>query len=99
LGQPISNELNTKLLIEYLKEIGDVNGWALVNYPNTYEQMVMLEKALTNREVPPECKPTNFRDINIEDIDPLTPRIIFKNDEKDKLAVCRHVLLFHIETA
>jgi adenylate kinase family enzyme len=97
LGQPISNELNTKILIEYLKEIGDVKGWALINYPNTYEQMTMLEKALIDSGVPPECKTTNFTDISIEDIDPSPPRIIFEDDEKDRLAACRRVLLFHVE--
>lgn len=96
LGQPISNELNTKILIEYLKEIGDTEGWALINYPNTYEQMIMLEKALTGREVPPDPKVINFADINIEDIDPESPRIVFKDiDGVDTLVMCRHVLLFY----
>ncbi|EZA48911.1 Sperm flagellar protein [Ooceraea biroi] len=89
LGQPISNELNTKILIEYLKEIEDIKGWALVNYPNTYEQMAMLEKALTGREVPPDRKVINFADINIEDIDPSSPRIVFEENGIDALAICR----------
>jgi len=99
LGQPISNELNTKILIEYLKEIGDINGWALINYPNTYEQMTMLEKALIDHDIPPECKTTDFADISIEDIDPSSPRIIYKSNEKERLAACRRVLLFHGEIA
>ncbi|XP_036142847.1 sperm flagellar protein 2 [Monomorium pharaonis] len=87
LGQPISNELNTKILIEYLKGIGNVEGWALINYPNTYEQMAMLEKALTGREIPSD--PNNLTDVNIEDIDPVSPRIVFENDEVDTFAICR----------
>lgn len=95
LGEPISDELNTKILIEYLKGIGDVEGWALINYPNTYEQMAMLEKALTGREVPPDPKIINFADVNIEDIDPSSARIIFEGDE-DTFAICRHVRSFNI---
>ncbi|XP_011059054.1 PREDICTED: sperm flagellar protein 2-like [Acromyrmex echinatior] len=78
LGQPISNELNTKILIEYLKGIGDVEGWALLNYPNTYEQMAMLEKALTGREIPPD--PVKLTDVNVENIDLPSVRIVFEDD-------------------
>ena len=76
LGQPISNELSTRILIEYLKEIGDVEGWALINYPNTYEQMAMLEKALTGRDIPPD--PVKLTDV--KDIDPPLVRIVFEDD-------------------
>lgn len=95
LGQPISNELNTKILIEYLKGIGDVEGWILVNYPNTYEQMAMLEKILTGREIPPD--PVNLTDVNIENIDSSSPRIVFKSDEVDTFAIYRRVRSFHAE--
>jgi len=93
LGQPISNELNTKILIEYLKGIEDVEGWVLINYPNNYEQMAMLEKALTGHEIPPD--PVNLNDV--EDIDSLSPRIVFEGDKIDTFAICRRVRLFHVE--
>lgn len=89
LGEPISNELNTKILIEYLKGIGDVKGWALINYPNTYKQMAMLEKALTGRDVPADRK-INFADVNMEDIDLPSARIVFE-DHEDTFATYRHV--------
>lgn len=92
MGQPISNELNTKILIEYLKGIGDVEGWILVNYPNTYKQMAMLEKTLTGREI--SSDPVNFTDVNIENIDSSSPRIVFKSDE-DTCAIYRRVRSFH----
>ncbi|XP_071639913.1 sperm flagellar protein 2-like [Temnothorax longispinosus] len=95
LGQPISNELNTKILIEYLKGIGNVEGWVLINYPNTYEQMAMLEKALTGRELPPD--PVNLTNVNIEDIDSSFPRIVFDGDEIDTFAICRRVRSFHVK--
>lgn len=92
LGQPISNELSTKILIEYFKGIGaTVEGWALVNYPNTYEQMALLEKALTGREVPSHHKVINFAGANVEDIDPPPSRIVFEGEEIDTFAVCRRV--------
>jgi len=89
LGEPISDELNTKILIEYLKAIGDVKGWALINYPNTYKQMVMLEKALTGRQVPADHKIINA-DVNIEDIDLPSARIVFEGHE-DVFATYRRV--------
>lgn len=97
LGQPISNELSTKILIEYLKGIGEVEGWALINYPNTYEQMAMLEKAFTGQEVPSERKAIDFTDVNIEDIDPPSPRIVFESGDIDTSAISRRVRLFHIK--
>ncbi|XP_025156059.1 sperm flagellar protein 2-like [Harpegnathos saltator] len=89
LGQPIPNELNTKILMEYLKGIGDVKGWALINYPNTYEQMAMLEEALTGHRVPPDRnKVFDLADVNVEDIDPPSPRMLFEADEVDTIAIC-----------
>lgn len=81
LGEPISDELNTKILIEYLKGIEDVNGWVLINYPNTYKQMAMLEKALTGREIPADRKIINFADVDIEDVDFPSARIVFEGHE------------------
>lgn len=95
MGQPISNELNTRILIEYLKGIGDVEGWILLNYPNTYEQMAMLEKILTGREISPDL--VNLTDVNIESIDSSSPRIIFESDEVDTFAIYRRVRSFHVE--
>lgn len=95
LGEPISDELNTKILIEYLRGIEDDEGWALINYPNTYKQMAMLEKALTGREVPPDPKIINFADVNIEDIDLPSARIVLEGDE-DTFAIYRRVRSFNV---
>lgn len=51
--------------------------------------MAMLEKALTGYDVPPE--PIDFADINVEDIDPPSPRIVFESDDVDATAICRRV--------
>lgn len=94
LGQPIPNELSTKILIEYLKGIGNVEGWVLINYPTTYEQMAMLEEALTGHQVPLDRnKVFDLADVNVEDIDPPSPRILFEADQVDTFAICRCIQL------
>lgn len=65
----------------------------LINYPDTYEQMAMLEKALTGREVPFfDHKVINFANTSVEDINPPLSRIVFEEDEIDTFAICRRVL-------
>ncbi|XP_026672745.1 sperm flagellar protein 2-like [Ceratina calcarata] len=79
LSEPITNELSTKILIEYLKSLTNAKGWALIDYPSTYEQMSRLEVALTGTIPPPETKALAFDDITMEDVESLTPRIIFED--------------------
>lgn len=56
----------------------------------------MLEKALTGHEVPSDRKIIDFADVNVEDVDPSSPRIVFESDEVDTFAICRRVRLFHV---
>lgn len=85
-------------MIEYLKGIENAEGWALINYPNTYEQMAMLEEALTGHQVTRDrYKALDLTDVNIEDIDPPSPRILFEADEVDTFAICGCARLFRIE--
>ncbi|KAK2581189.1 hypothetical protein KPH14_007991 [Odynerus spinipes] len=92
LGQPISNELNTRILVEYLKSLGEIEGWALIDYPNTYDQMARLERALTGCKVPPDPSLLDFDNVNIEDIDPLSPRIVYEDTEVDDYSSYRQSL-------
>ncbi|XP_047361824.1 sperm flagellar protein 2-like [Vespa velutina] len=90
LGQPISNELSTRILLEYLRSLGDVEGWALIDYPNSYDQMARLEYALTGRKIPPDPTVVNFDNVNnIEEIDPVSPRIVYEDTEIDDYAIYR----------
>lgn len=78
LGEPITNELTVKILFEYLKSLSTATGWALVDYPNTYEQMALLEEVLTGAKLPPNPDSLQFEDVTIEDIESLTPRIVYE---------------------
>nr|KAF7413235.1 hypothetical protein H0235_013086 [Vespula pensylvanica] len=89
LGQPISNELSTRILLEYLKSLSEVKGWALIDYPNSYDQMARLEFALTGRKIPPDPTTVNFDNVNIEEIDPILPRIVYEDTEIDEYAIYR----------
>ncbi|XP_046830995.1 sperm flagellar protein 2-like [Vespa crabro] len=90
LGQPISNELSTRILLEYLRSLVDVEGWALIDYPNSYDQMARLEYALTGRKIPPDPTVVNFDNVNnIEEIDPVSPRIVYEDTEIDDYAIYR----------
>ncbi|XP_015174133.1 PREDICTED: sperm flagellar protein 2-like [Polistes dominula] len=94
LGQPISNELNTKIIIEYLKSLGEIEGWALIDYPNSYEQMIRLEFALTGHQISQHYVDSinvveEFDKINIEDIDPVSSRIIYEDTEIDDYSIYR----------
>ncbi|KAG7197826.1 hypothetical protein KM043_001640 [Ampulex compressa] len=91
LGQPISDRLATKILLEYLKSLAGAEGWALIGYPDTYDRMALLEMALGGRELPPDTERGDFRSVNIEDIDPTPPRITFEATELDPFASCRQV--------
>ncbi|KAL2718829.1 hypothetical protein V1478_011248 [Vespula squamosa] len=92
LGQPISNELSTRILLEYLKSLGEIEGWALIDYPNSYDQMARLEFALTGCKIPPDPTVANFDNINIEEIDPVLPRIVYEDTEMDEYAIYRQSL-------
>ncbi|KAI4486495.1 hypothetical protein M0804_005865 [Polistes exclamans] len=93
LGQPISNELNTKIILEYLKSLGEIEGWALIDYPNSYDQMARLEFALTGCPIfqrdYDSTNVVNFDKINIEEIDPVSSRIIYEDDEIDDYSIYR----------
>ncbi|XP_017757264.1 PREDICTED: sperm flagellar protein 2-like [Eufriesea mexicana] len=88
LGEPITDNLATKILIEYLKSLEHAKGWVLIDYPSTYEQMSRLETAMTGLAPPPESKSIDFEDISIEDIETVTPRIVFE-DKSDVYALKR----------
>ncbi|XP_015431469.1 PREDICTED: sperm flagellar protein 2-like [Dufourea novaeangliae] len=80
LGQPITNDLATKILVEYLKTLDNTKGWAFIDYPNTYEQMSLLETALTGFKVPPDPEPLDFEHVTIEDIEPKSPRMVYEEE-------------------
>ena len=84
LGEPISNELNTKILIQYLKSLPNIRGWAIVDYPSNYEQMASLESALTGYKLPY----INL-DTELEDWISTPSRITFEDENSDTLSIYR----------
>lgn len=87
LGTPLSDELNARIIVEYLKSLKDVDGFVLVNYPNTYQQMTSLQYVLSGRRLPDEGKKysTGREEMNIEDIDPVSSRISFESGGHDAI--------------
>ncbi|XP_076755957.1 sperm flagellar protein 2 [Xylocopa sonorina] len=88
LGEPITDELATKILLEYLKSATRANGCVLIDYPDTYERMSRLEAALTGSAPPPEPNSADLRDVTIEEIESIEPRIVFE-DKSDPYAANR----------
>ncbi|XP_076232985.1 sperm flagellar protein 2 [Calliopsis andreniformis] len=89
LGEPITNELAAKILVEYLRSLSNATGCALIDYPNTYEEMSVLEEALTGCKLPPNPDSLQFEDVIIEDVEPVSPRIIFE-EPVDSSTLYRH---------
>ncbi|XP_076284810.1 LOW QUALITY PROTEIN: sperm flagellar protein 2-like [Lasioglossum baleicum] len=81
LGEPITNELSTKMLIDYLKTLNGVKCWVLIDYPTTYEQMCLLETALTGYKIPPDPETLQFDDFTVEDVQSTNPRIVYDSGD------------------
>lgn len=47
LGLPIDDELLVCMLIEYIKNLDDIRGWVIINFPETLEQARLFELALS----------------------------------------------------
>lgn len=90
LGEPITNDLGTKIIIEYLKSKMDAKGWVFVDYPTSYDQMSWLETTM-GMSPPPDPKELEIKDINVEDIEIIKPRIIFE-DKSDPYALQRLII-------
>ncbi|XP_046753134.1 sperm flagellar protein 2-like [Diprion similis] len=90
LGQPLSNELNTKILIEYMKSLTDIEGWVLIDYPNTFDQMAQLESALTGIKLPMDKKIFGDLDGNVDDLNQEPPRITYEDENSGEFShTCR----------
>ncbi|XP_031355135.1 sperm flagellar protein 2-like [Photinus pyralis] len=52
VGDELTDNLLVVMLVEYIRSLNDLSGWALINYPNTLTQAAVLEQALTGGFVP-----------------------------------------------
>ncbi|XP_045477711.1 sperm flagellar protein 2-like [Harmonia axyridis] len=53
LGEPLTDYLVAAMIVEYLYSVSDKKGWALINYPTSYNQAVTLEENISST---PLCK-------------------------------------------
>lgn len=91
LGEPITNDLGTKIIIEYLKSKTAAKGWVFIDYPYSYDQMSWLETTLMGTTPPPNPKELEIKDINVEDIEVIKPRIVFE-DKSDPYVMQRLII-------
>ncbi|XP_043274635.1 sperm flagellar protein 2-like [Venturia canescens] len=87
LGEPLSDDLISRTIVEYLKGASEerIEGFVLVNYPNTYHQMSSLEYALSGKILPERLRKTSdkMENTNVEEIASIVSRITFEEDDND----------------
>lgn len=92
-GELVSDELIARIIIEYIKSLVKINGWVLLNYPNTHQQMAHLEFLFTGNKIPEQPDELNqllnTSDITLDEIDPRPSRITFALEDNDPFACCR----------
>lgn len=78
------------MFLEYLKTLKDCSGWILINYPETFEQLILLEETLTGIKYNVELK----EDSTVEDIVDTEIRElnVMAQENKEK----RKILLFPV---
>ncbi|XP_057326944.1 uncharacterized protein LOC130668606 [Microplitis mediator] len=79
LGEPISDELMSKIIFEHLNNI-NTKGWVLINYPETYRQLAYLEFSLSGKSTCDIEKVFNFNEDDTEDTE-FEPRIKYSHPE------------------
>ncbi|KAK0180057.1 hypothetical protein PV327_005739 [Microctonus hyperodae] len=92
-GEPVSDELIARVIMEYIKSLVKINGWVLLNYPNTHQQMAHLEFLFTGYKIPEQPDELNqllnSNDMTLDEIDPRPSRITFALEDNDPFACCR----------
>lgn len=65
-GDSLTDHLVAAMLVEYIKSIDDINGFVIINYPNSYREAAILEETFSGREPPPEEDLGDRDDIYLE---------------------------------
>ncbi|XP_026756523.2 sperm flagellar protein 2-like [Galleria mellonella] len=60
-GESLTDHLLAAMIVEYIKDQGNITGFVLVNYPKTYRQAQILEETFSGR-APPDVGELNDRD-------------------------------------
>ncbi|XP_014357705.2 sperm flagellar protein 2 [Papilio machaon] len=75
-GEPLTDYLIAAMIVEYLKHQEDIVGFVIINYPNTYLQVQILEEAFVG------FGPPDFEELNDND-DELLEESILKHRLKE----------------
>ncbi|KOB75185.1 Sperm flagellar protein [Operophtera brumata] len=66
-GASLTDHLLAAMIVELIKEQYDINGFCIVNYPNTYREAQILEETFSGREPPDEGELEDRDDIFLEE--------------------------------
>ncbi|XP_013200844.2 sperm flagellar protein 2-like [Amyelois transitella] len=66
-GEPLTDHLIAASLVEYLKDLENIDGFVIVNYPNSYREAQILEETFSGREPPDESNLDDRDDIYLEE--------------------------------
>ncbi|PZC73508.1 hypothetical protein B5X24_HaOG209440 [Helicoverpa armigera] len=68
IGDPLTDHLLAAMIVEYLKDQDDIDGFVIVNYPNSYREAQILEETFSGNSPPNESDLEDRDDIYLEDI-------------------------------
>ncbi|GBP29526.1 Sperm flagellar protein 2 [Eumeta japonica] len=66
-GDSLTDHLLSAMLVEYIKNQEDINGFVIVNYPNSYYQAQVLEETFSGQAPPDEEDLKDSEDIYLEE--------------------------------
>lgn len=66
-GDSLTDHLLAAMIVEYLKDQQDIDGFVIVNYPNSYREAQILEEAFSGRAPPDEEQMDDRDDIYLEE--------------------------------
>ncbi|XP_063829399.1 sperm flagellar protein 2-like [Ostrinia nubilalis] len=66
-GDTLTDHLLSAMIVEYLKDQDDINGFVIINYPNSYREAQILEETFSGRAPPDEGELDDRDDIYLEE--------------------------------
>lgn len=77
IGDSLTDHLIAAMIVEYLKDHDDIDGFVIINYPNSYREAQILEETFTGYAPPNDNELDDRDDIFLEDS-------IIKHRKKEK---------------
>ncbi|CAG9564959.1 unnamed protein product [Danaus chrysippus] len=66
-GDTLTDHLLSAMIVEYIKDQEDINGFVIINYPNSYREAQILEETFSGRPPPDEGELDDRDDIYLEE--------------------------------